>query len=126
MVGRAHASCGEHLVGETRGRAEAAGLEIRGVRSAAERLGQRVAGRSFNDQHVVRRRELGRQRSEHDAKRRHHQSFRWRQQLCEREQLLAAFNPVAVVSEPVPAAAIPVRGKINRSQSRVSTQRRLP
>jgi transposase-like protein len=28
------------------------------------------------------------------------QLFRWRQRLCEREQFLAAFNPVAVVSEP--------------------------
>ena len=35
------------------------------------------------------------------------QLFRWRQQLCEREQFPAAFNPVAVVSEPGPASPAP-------------------
>jgi len=39
------------------------------------------------------------------------QLFRWRQQLCEREQLPAAFNPVAVVSEPVPASPAPTPEK---------------
>jgi transposase len=33
--------------------------------------------------------------------------FRWRQQLCEREQFPAAFNPVAIVSEPGPASPAP-------------------
>ena len=28
------------------------------------------------------------------------QLFRWRQQLCERAQIPAAFNPVAVTPEP--------------------------
>lgn len=36
------------------------------------------------------------------------QLFRWRQQLCERAQFPAAFNPVAVVSEPVPASPAPM------------------
>jgi transposase len=37
------------------------------------------------------------------------QLFRWRQQLCERVQIPAAFNPVAVAAEPAPASpAIPV------------------
>ena len=35
------------------------------------------------------------------------QLFRWRQQLCERKQFPAAFNPVAVVSEPGPASPAP-------------------
>jgi transposase len=35
------------------------------------------------------------------------QLFRWRQQLCEREQFPAAFNPVAVVSGPGPASPTP-------------------
>src|ERR1700742_1365455 len=35
------------------------------------------------------------------------QLFRWRQQLCEREQFPAAFNSVAVVSEPVSASPAP-------------------
>ena len=35
------------------------------------------------------------------------QLFRWRQQLCERAQFPAAFNPVAVVSEPGPASPAP-------------------
>jgi transposase len=39
------------------------------------------------------------------------QLFRWRQQLCEREHLPAAFNPVAVVSEPVPASPAPTPEK---------------
>ena len=34
------------------------------------------------------------------------QLFRWRQQLCERAQFPAAFNPVAVVSEPGPADTV--------------------
>jgi transposase len=37
------------------------------------------------------------------------QLFRWRQQLCERVQIPAAFNPVAIAAEPAPASpAIPV------------------
>jgi hypothetical protein len=28
------------------------------------------------------------------------QLFRWRQQLCERSQVPAAFNPVAITAEP--------------------------
>ena len=35
------------------------------------------------------------------------QLLRWRQQLCERAQFPAAFNPVAVVSEPGPASPAP-------------------
>jgi len=36
------------------------------------------------------------------------QLFRWRQQLCERVQIPAAFNPVAIAAEPAPASpAIP-------------------
>src|ERR1700693_1410569 len=37
------------------------------------------------------------------------QLFRWRQQLCERSQVLATFNPVSITAEPeaapVPAVA---------------------
>jgi transposase len=33
------------------------------------------------------------------------QLFRWRQQLCQREPPPPAFNPVAVVPEPVPPAS---------------------
>jgi transposase len=37
------------------------------------------------------------------------QLFRWRQQLCERVQVPAAFNPVTIAAEPVLASpAIPV------------------
>ena len=37
------------------------------------------------------------------------QLFRWRQQLCERVQIPAGFNPVAIAAEPAPASpAIPV------------------
>jgi transposase len=32
------------------------------------------------------------------------QLFRWRQQLCERVQIPAAFNPVAIAAEPTPAS----------------------
>ena len=39
------------------------------------------------------------------------QLFRWRQRLCEREQFSAAFNPVAIVSEPVPASPAPTPEK---------------
>jgi len=36
------------------------------------------------------------------------QLFRWRQQLCERVQIPASFNPVAIAAEPAPASpAIP-------------------
>jgi transposase len=36
------------------------------------------------------------------------QLFRWRQQLCERVQIPAAFNPVAIAAEPAPTSpAIP-------------------
>jgi transposase len=36
------------------------------------------------------------------------QLFRWRQQLCERVPIPAAFNPVAIAAEPAPASpAIP-------------------
>jgi transposase len=36
------------------------------------------------------------------------QLFRWRQQLCERVQMPAAFNPVAIAAEPASASpAIP-------------------
>jgi transposase len=34
------------------------------------------------------------------------QLFRWRQQLCERVQIPAAFNPVAIASEPAPASRV--------------------
>jgi len=34
--------------------------------------------------------------------------FRWRQQLCERSQVPAAFNPVAIAPEPEAASAPPV------------------
>ena len=33
------------------------------------------------------------------------QLFRWRQQLCERTQVQAAFNPVAITPEPEAASA---------------------
>jgi transposase len=33
------------------------------------------------------------------------QLFRWRQQLCERTQVPAAFNPVAITPEPEAASA---------------------
>ena len=33
------------------------------------------------------------------------QLFRWRQQLCEREQIQATFNPVAVVAAPEPVSS---------------------
>jgi transposase len=33
------------------------------------------------------------------------QLFRWRQQLCERAQVPAAFNPVAITPEPEAASA---------------------
>jgi transposase len=36
------------------------------------------------------------------------QLFRWRQQLCERSQVPAAFNPVAITPEPESALAPPV------------------
>jgi len=35
------------------------------------------------------------------------QLFRWRQQLCERTQVPAAFNPVAITPEPEAASAPP-------------------
>src|SRR3954469_8935668 len=34
------------------------------------------------------------------------QLFRWRQQLCERAQVPAAFNPVAIAAEPAPSSLI--------------------
>jgi transposase len=34
------------------------------------------------------------------------QLFRWRQQLCERVQIPAAFNPVSIAAEPAPAPAV--------------------
>ena len=34
------------------------------------------------------------------------QLFRWRQQLCERVQIPAAFNPVAIAAEPAPASPV--------------------
>ena len=34
------------------------------------------------------------------------QLFRWRQQLCERVQIPAAFNPVAIAAEPAPASSV--------------------
>src|SRR5438093_12062851 len=44
------------------------------------------------------------------------QLFRWRQQLCERAQVPAAFNPVAIATEAAPsppmAAATPELGSI--------------
>lgn len=36
------------------------------------------------------------------------QLFRWRQQLCERSQVPAGFNPVAITPEPESALAPPV------------------
>jgi transposase len=36
------------------------------------------------------------------------QLFRWRQQLCERVQVPAAFNPVAITPEPEAASPAPV------------------
>jgi transposase len=33
------------------------------------------------------------------------QLFRWRQQLCERAQVPAAFNPVTIAAEPAPSSA---------------------
>jgi transposase len=40
------------------------------------------------------------------------QLFRWRQQLCEREQFPAAFNPVAVVPEPASPTPTPERAGV--------------
>ena len=34
------------------------------------------------------------------------QLFRWRQQLCERVQIPAAFNPVAIAAEAAPASPV--------------------
>jgi transposase len=34
------------------------------------------------------------------------QLFRWRQQLCERVQIPATFNPVAIAAEPAPASPV--------------------
>jgi transposase len=34
------------------------------------------------------------------------QLFRWRQQLCERAQIPAAFNQVAIAAEPAPAPPV--------------------
>src|ERR1700674_248753 len=39
------------------------------------------------------------------------QLFRWRQQLCERTQVPAAFNPVAITPEPEAASAPPVAAR---------------
>ena len=39
------------------------------------------------------------------------QLFRWRQQLCERTQVPAAFNPVAITPEPEAAAPMSVHMK---------------
>jgi transposase len=36
------------------------------------------------------------------------QLFRWRQQLCERTKVPAAFNPIAITPEPEAASAPPV------------------
>jgi transposase len=36
------------------------------------------------------------------------QLFRWRQQLCERSHVPAAFNPVAITPEPAAASPAPV------------------
>jgi transposase len=35
------------------------------------------------------------------------QLFRWRQQLCERAQVPAAFNPVTIAAEPAPSSPGP-------------------
>ena len=41
------------------------------------------------------------------------QLFRWRQQLCERAQIPAAFNPIAVAPEPATASpALPERAGV--------------
>ena len=39
------------------------------------------------------------------------QLFRWRQQLCERTRVPAAFNPVAITPEPEAASAPPVAAR---------------
>jgi len=48
------------------------------------------------------------------------QLFRWRQQLCERTQVPAAFNPVAITPEPEAASAPAVaeRAGVMRSSLR--------
>jgi transposase len=43
------------------------------------------------------------------------QLFRWRQQLCERAQPPATFNPVAIAVEAVPAALPPVSASPERA-----------
>ena len=40
------------------------------------------------------------------------QLFRWRQQLCERTQVPAAFNPVAIMPEPEAASAVAERAGV--------------
>src|ERR1700731_5238787 len=40
------------------------------------------------------------------------QLFRWRQQLCERTQVPAAFNPVAITPEPEAASAVAERAGV--------------
>src|SRR2546429_6191927 len=53
------------------------------------------------------------------------QLFRWRQQLCERAQFPAAFNPVAVVSEPGPASPAPTLESACCIDIEFATRRRM-
>ena len=45
------------------------------------------------------------------------QLFRWRQQLCERAQIPAAFNPVAVTPEPEVASPPPAARAVSSRSS---------
>jgi transposase len=50
------------------------------------------------------------------------QLFRWRQQLCERSQVPAAFNPVAITPEPeaAPLPAVAERAGVIESSLRLA------
>ena len=51
------------------------------------------------------------------------QLFRWRQQLCERSQVPAAFNPVAITPEPEAASGATCRRESRRDRDRVCDRR---
>jgi transposase len=53
------------------------------------------------------------------------QLFRWRQQLCERVQVPAAFNPVAITPEPEAAPPVPVAGRAGVIEIEFSTGGRM-
>ena len=51
------------------------------------------------------------------------QLFRWRQQLCERSQVPAAFNPVAITPEPEAASGATCSRESRRDRDRVCDRR---